>query len=134
MDKTEGVYFNQLYESFYEASPMVKAVCDYTAKLAYEQLIKQHKKELKMLTETLRALCIDGCKDGGCYRFFTCGSWPNSRLYAVGPNKIWFDKLGRAKIKNSGNYDLSACLSYCDRKRDPWKEVKTLNEVKALYV
>ena len=134
MDETKNTDITQLCESFYESSPMVKVICEYTAKLAYEQITKQHKKELKMLTETLKALCTDGCKDGGCYRFFTCNSWPNSRLYAVGPTKIWFDKLGRAKIKDSGNYELSNCLDYCNRKRDPWREVKTMNEVKALYV
>lgn len=105
----------------------------YTALKTYFKL-SQTRSDLQMLTQTLKALCTDGCKDGGCYRFFTCSSWPNSRLYAVGPTKIWFDKLGRAKIKDSGNYELSNCLDYCNRKRDPWREVKTMNEVKALYV
>lgn len=134
MDETKNTDLTQLCESFYESSPMVKAICEYTANLAYEQITKQHKKELKMLTETLKALCTDGCKDGGCYRFFTCNSWPNSRLYAVGPKKIWFDRYGQPKVKDSGNYDLSVCESYCNRKRNPWREVKTLEEVKKLYV
>lgn len=90
---------------------------------------------LRMLTETLKSLCIDNCKDGvGCYRLFTCDSWPNSKLYAVGPKKIWFDRYGQPKVKDSGNYDLSVCESYCNRKRNPWREVKTLEEVKKLYV
>ena len=62
MDETKNTDLTQLYES----SPMVKVICEYTAKLAYEQLTRQHKKELKMLTENLKALCTDGCKDGGC--------------------------------------------------------------------
>lgn len=90
---------------------------------------------LRMLTETLKSLCIDNCKDGvGCYRLFTCDSWPNSKLYAVGPKKIWFDRYGQPKVKDSGNYDLSVCESYCNRKRNPWREVKTLEEVRKLYV
>lgn len=90
---------------------------------------------LRMLTETLKSLCIDNCKDGvGCYRLFTCDSWPNSKLYAVGPKKIWFDRQGKPKVKDSGNYDLVVCEIYCNRKRNPWREVKTLEEVKKLYV
>ena len=50
------------------------------------------------------------------------------------PKKIWFDRHGQPKIKDSGNYDLSVCESYCNRKRNPWREVKTLEEVKKLYV
>lgn len=97
--------------------------------------VKIKEEGLKMLTETLKALCIDNCKDGvGCYRLFTCDSWPNSKLYAVGPKKIWFDRQGKPKVKDSGNYDLSVCENYCNRKRNPWREVKTLEEVKKLYV
>lgn len=96
---------------------------------------KEKEEGLKMLTETLKSLCIDNCKDGsGCYRLFTCDSWPNSKLYAVGPKKIWFDRQGKPKVKDSGNYDLVVCESYCNRKRNPWREVKTLEEVRKLYV
>lgn len=130
----EDKFNTENFEKVYESYPMVKIICDYLNEYTYKKIIEQHKEATKMLTETIKALCISGCNGGGCYRLFTCSSWPNSRLYAVGPNKIWFDKLGRAKIKNSGNYDLLTCLSYCDRKRDPWKEVKTLDEIKSLYV
>ena len=45
-----------------------------------------------------RVVC--NCKDGGCYRFFTCNSWPNSRLYAVAPTKNWqLRKRHSTKIK-----------------------------------
>lgn len=96
---------------------------------------KEREEGLKMLTETLKSLCIDNCNEGvGCYRLFTCDSWPNSKLYAVGPKKIWFDRQGKPKVKDSGNYDLVVCEIYCNRKRNPWREVKTLEEVRKLYV
>jgi hypothetical protein len=47
MDETKNTDLTQLCESFYESSPMTKTICDYVAKLAYEQITKQHKKGIE---------------------------------------------------------------------------------------
>ena len=94
------------------------------------KVLKEEERNLKI--QSILSLCL-GCKVNNCYRLFTCKSWPNSLLYAIGPNSVWFDGYGNAKQKEAGNYTLQNCLEYCKRSRNPWTELKNMDEVKRLY-
>ena len=76
-------------------------------------------------------LCM-GCPKNNCFRIFTCKTWSNSILYAVGEKYIWFSKNGEIVDGNKKGkiYTLEQSLEYCKRKRDPWIELTTVEEVK----
>lgn len=76
-------------------------------------------------------LCM-GCSWNNCFRIFTCKTWSNSILYAVGEKYIWFSKNGDVVDGNKKGkiYTLEQSLEYCKRKRDPWIELTTKEEVK----
>lgn len=76
-------------------------------------------------------LCM-GCSKNNCFRIFTCKTWSNSILYAVGEKYIWFSKNGDVVDGNKKGkiYTLEQSLEYCKRKRDPWIELTTKEEVK----
>ena len=77
------------------------------------------------------SLCM-GCSKNNCFRIFTCKTWSNSILYAVGEKYIWFSKNGDVVDGNKKGkiYTLEQSLEYCKRKRDPWIELTTKEEVK----
>jgi len=77
------------------------------------------------------SLCM-GCSRNNCFRIFTCKTWSNSILYAVGEKYIWFSKNGEIVDGNKKGkiYTLEQSLEYCKRKRDPWIELTTVEEVK----
>lgn len=76
-------------------------------------------------------LCM-GCPKNNCFRVFTCKTWKNSILYAVGEKYIWFSHNGDVVDGNKKGkiYTLEQSLEYCQRKRDPWVELKNPDEIK----
>lgn len=88
------------------------------------------KEEMKV-SPLVFSLCM-GCSKNNCFRIFTCKTWSNSILYAVGEKYIWFSKNGEIVDGNKKGkiYTLEQSLEYCKRKRDPWIELTTVEEVK----
>ena len=76
-------------------------------------------------------LCM-GCPKNNCFRVFTCKTWKNSIIYAVGEKYIWFSHNGDVVDGNKKGkiYTLEQSLEYCQRKRDPWVELKNPDEIK----
>jgi len=88
------------------------------------------KKSMKV-SPLVFSLCM-GCSKNNCFRIFTCKTWKNSILYAVGEKYIWFSHNGDVVDGNKKGkiYTLEQSLEYCQRKRDPWVELKNPDEIK----
>jgi hypothetical protein len=95
------------------------------------ELYGGEKKKSMKVSSLIFNLCM-GCPKNNCFRVFTCKTWKNSILYAVGEKYIWFSHNGDIVDGNKKGkiYTLEQSLEYCQRKRDPWVELKNPEEIK----